>query len=414
MTRCERPVIRLVLAAGIASACHASRAVETIATPAAGVSMSFYQAGGKAYTVVDDRRWVEVRGGMLLLDHIDPGAALPSLVIEPLGGSVLAVGQCDRDHEIQRLPTDAVLEGYAAWQERRRERVAAGEVDGEPEPAPDGTINVVSPVVRCTITGGGSSQNQLIRVLYVSSSLAYHAQHEITMTVGDRVSIATRFAIATPSWGGRAEVTLFEGLPGGDKSAVELARGSLTLDGTTTVLGAPPRETRANLRRVFDGAIRTGVGGASDPSWGRDSVHAVWLWLELDAVALSPGPTHAHLELPGDAIRDIDVPSAGREESSTGTRLPLWIDGDLRGIRNRVVTGSDGASLADRFQISISNLGAEARDVWIEEKLRPAKRRAIKTGWPTRPVLGADVARTKVTVKPGGTERVGYVIEYVF
>ncbi len=414
MSRGVTRPLRVVIAGVILAACRSPRPVEVIATPAPGIAMAFYQAGGKAYTVVDDRRWVEIRGGMLLLDQIDPGASLPSLVIEPLGGGALVVGQCDRDRETQKLPPDALLERYGAWQERRRGRAAAGDVDAEPEPAPDGTITVVSPVVRCTIPNGGTPAKQLIRVLYVSTSLAYHAQHDITMTFGDRATIATRFAIATPSWGGRADVTLFEGLPGGDKPTVELARGSLTLDGTTTVLGAPPRETRASVRRVFDGAIRTGVGNATDPSWGRDSVHAVWLWLELDGVALSPGPTHAHLELPGDAVRDIEVPAAGRVESRAGTRLPLWIDDQLRGIRNRSVTGSDGASLADRFQISISNLGAEPREVWIEEKLRPAKRRTIKSSWPSKPVLGADVARTKVTVKPGGTERVGYVIDYVF
>ncbi len=406
--------MRLVLAAMLGAGCHRMPSVEAIATPAAGISMAFYQSGGKAYTVVDDRRWVEVRGGMLLLDHIDPGAALPSLVIEPLGAAPFAIGQCDRDHETQKLPPDAALERFGAWQERRRERVAAGDLDGDLEPTPDGTITVVSPVVRCTVTHSGAETRQLIRVLYVSSNLAYHAQHDISMTVGDRATIATRFAIGAPDWGGRADATLFEGVPGGDKPAVELARGSLTLDGTTMVLGASPRETRVSVRRVFDGAIRTGVGNASDPSWGRDSVHAVWVWLELDGVALTPGPTHAHLELPGDAVRDLEIPPGGREQSSTGTRLPLWIDGELRGVRNRVVTGSDGANLADRFQFSISNLGAEPREVWIEEKLRPAKRRAIKTGWPTRPVLGADVARTKVTVKPGGTERIGYVIDYVF
>ncbi|CAN5905223.1 hypothetical protein BH11MYX3_BH11MYX3_41810 [soil metagenome] len=407
-------MVRLALAMVILAGCHPPRAVESIATPAAGVSMAFYQARGKAYTVVDDRRWVEVRGGMLLLDHVDPGAALPSLVIEPLGGGALVVGQCDRDHETQKLSAEAALERYGAWQERRRERAAAGDVDADPEPAPDGTITVISPVVRCTVTSSATPVRQLIRVLYVSTSLAYRAQHDITMTHADRATIATRFAIATPSWDGRADVTLFEGMPGGDQPAVELARGSLTLDGTTTVLGAPPRETPASIRRVFDGAIRTGVGNASDPSWGHDSVHAVWVWLELDRVALSAGPTHAHLELPGDQIRDIEIPAAGRVESKAGTRLPLWIDEQLRGIRNRVVTGSDGSTLADRFQISISNLGSEPREVWIEEKLRPAKQRSIKVGWPTKPVLGADLARTKLTVKPGGTERIGYVIEYVF
>jgi len=404
--------MRAALALLAVAACHAPHPIEHIATPAPGITMAFYQAAGRSYTVVDDRRLVEIRGGMLLLDHIDPGAALPSLVIEPLGGGALVVGQCDRDHEIQALPPEDALARHAAWQERRRQRIAEGEVDGDAEPAPDGTVTVISPVVRCTASG--AEGKQLVRVLYVSSSLAYRAQHDVTMTAGDRATIATRFAIATPSWGGRAEVVLFEGLPGGDKPAVELARGALTLDGSTSVLGAPPRETPARVRRVFDGATRTGVGDATDPTWGRDSVHAVWVWLELDGVALTPGPTHAHVEIPGEGVRDVEVPSAGREDSAAGTRLPLWIDEQLRGIRNRIVSGSDGASLVDKFSISISNLGSEPREVWIEEKLRPAKRRTIKFGWPTKPVLGAEVARTKVVVVPGGTERVGYVIFYWF
>ena len=403
-----------VAAVGLACAgCHTPRIVEHIATPAPGITMSFYQAAnGHAYTVVDDRRWIEVAGGVLVLDHIDPGAALPSLVIEALGGGALVVGQCERDHETHQLKPDDVLARYGAWQERRRQRVLEGEVDAEPEPAPDGTVTVISPVVRCTATGAHG--RQLVRVLYVSSSLAYRAQHEVTMTAGDRATIATKFAIATPAWGDRADVALFEGAPGADKPPVELARGTLTLDGSTAVLGAPPRELPARARRVFDGALRTGVGNAGDPSWGRDSVHAVWMWLELPGVTLSPGPTHAHVELPGEPIRDIEVPSGGREETAAGTRLPLWIDDQLRGIRTRAVVGTDGASLADRFSISVSNLGTETREVWVEEKLRPAKRRTIKSGWPTKPVLASELVRTKLVIKPGGTERFGYVIEYVF
>ena len=404
--------MRLAAALLALLACHPPAKREVIATPAPGITMSFYRAGSRSYTVVDDRRSVEVRGGLLLLDHIDPGAALPSLVIEPLGSSSLVVGQCDRDHETHTLAPDDALAKFGQWQERRRQRLAEGDPDPEPEPAPDGTVDVVSPVVRCSATAADGPQ--LVRILYVSSALTYSAQHAVTMTAGDRATIATRFAIPSPAWGGRADVVLFEGLPGGDKPALELARGTLALDGSTSVLGAPPRETPARIRRVYDGATRTGVGDATDPTWGRDSVHAVWVWLELDGATLSPGPTHAHLELPGEATRDIEVPSSGRQHTSSGTRLPLWIDDQLRGLRTRTVVGADGASLVDRFMVSISSTAAEPREVWIEEKLRPAKRRTLKAGWPTKPALGAEVARTKVQVKPGGVERIGYAIEYVF
>jgi hypothetical protein len=252
-------------------------------------------------------------------------------------------------------------------------------------------------------------------VLYVSSALAYTAQHSIEMTTADRATIATRFAIATPSWGGRAEAVQFEGVPGGDKPPVELARGALSLDGSTAVLGASPRSVPARVRRVFDGAMRTGVGDSADPAWGRDSVHAVWVWLELDGVTLSPGVTRAHVELPGETVRDVDVPAAGREHTGAGTRLPLWIDEQLHGLRSRSVTGADGASpLADRLSFSVSNLGTEPREVWVEERLRAAKRATVRSGWPQKPEQTAEVVRARVIVKGGGVERLGFVIDYVF
>ena len=362
--------MRAALALVSMLACKPAPPVERIATPREGIAMAFYRAGTQSFTVVDDRRMVEVRGGQLLLDHIDPGAALPSLVIEPLSGPALAVGQCDRDP--------------------------------------------LAPVVRCTAARGASDGVRLVRVLYVSTSLAYTAQHTVELTSAERATIATRFAIATPAWAARADAVLFEGLPGSDKPPVEVARGALSLDGSTAVLGAAPREVPARVRRVFDGATRAGVGDSTDPSWGRDSVQAVWIWLELDGVTLSPGATHAHLALPGETVRDIDVPAAGREHTAAGTRLPLWIDEDLRGLRQRAVTDADGASLTDRLSFSVSNIGDAPREVWIEERLRTAKRATLKNSWPGKPAQTTEVIRTKVLVKPGATERLGFVIDYVF
>lgn len=405
--------MRAALALGLLIGCTHAPPVERIATPPAGISMAFYRAGTAAFAVVDDRRWVEVRGGQLVLDHIDPGAALPSLVIEPLAGPALSVGQCDRDHETRALPKEGALERYGTWQAEKRRRILEGDASAADAAPPGDTLTVVSPVVRCTAASGGDGR-RLVRVLYVSSALAYTAQHTVEMTSADRATIATRFAIATPSWGGRADAVLFEGVPGGDKPPVELARGALILDGSTAVLGAAPRQAPARVRRVFDGATRTGVGDSADPSWGRDSVHAVWVWLELDGVTLSPGATRAHVEIPGETVRDIDVPAAGREHTAAGTRLPLWIDEELRGLRSRSVTNADGASLADRLTFSVSNVGTEPREVWVEERLRTAKRVTLKTGWPVKPALTDEVARTKVLVKGGGTERLGFVIEYVF
>lgn len=396
------------LAAVAAAACQLPTPVERVATPAVGVSIALYRDGDTSYGVVDDRRWVEISGTTLVLEHVDPGAALPSLVIEPLGGSQLTVGQCAREHVSYGYDPKTALERYGEWQMRRRQQLVDGE---EPDPEPAATPIVVS-ALRCQVSGAPG--RHLLRLLYVSPKLGYRAQHDVTMSAGDRATITTRFAIATPLWSAAADVTLFHGLPGGTHSPVVIGRGTLQLDGSTAVLAAAPRAVPATLRWIYDGAIHAGRGVETDAVWGRESVRAVWVWLELEDRDLPPGRVHAHVEAPGEAIRDIEVPAGGREVLGETLRLPLWIDDTLQGMRTRVVMGADGASLADRFVISVANTGEQAREVWIEERLRTTKRRMLRGGWPTKPMLAHGRARTKLVVKPGALERTGYVIEYVF
>lgn len=389
---------------------------EKIATPPVGVSIALYRDGETAYGVVDDRRWVEVAGSTLILERVDPGAALPSLVIEPLGASSLRVGQCAREH-VSYASEPTASEAVKADEQRELVRVLRGESAGEPESdeesdgAPAARALVVS-ALRCQVTGAPG--RHLVRLLYVSPGLGYRAQHDVTMTAGDRATVVTRFAITTPAWSTTADVTLFHGLPGGVKAPEPIGRGGIQLDGSTAVLAAAPREIRAQLRWIYDGAVRAGRGAETDAMWGRESVRAVWVWLELEEHALPPGAVHAHVEAPGEAIRDVQVPAGGRERIGAVVRLPLWIDDTLHGLRTRVVMGADGASLADRFLISVANTGAEAREVWVEERLRTTKRRTLRSGWPTKPTLGHGRARTKLVIKPGAMERTGYVIEYVF
>src|SRR5438067_13125 len=113
--------------------------------------------GGGAYSVVDDRRWIDVKGNELEVADIDPGAAL------------------------------------------------------------------------------GSPGRHLVRILYVSNTLASRAEHEITMTAADKVRVATSFAIETPSWSARdgapvrARVVLYDGVPGGDHPPAEVARGDIPI-----------------------------------------------------------------------------------------------------------------------------------------------------------------------------------------
>lgn len=342
------------LAAIAVAACH-PRAPAPPLLPPAGVSISIYDS----FAVLDDRRWITTAGTTLELDHIDPGAALASLTIE----SDLHVGAC------------------------RRSATA---------PA--------SGVVRCDIIGAPG--RHLVRVLYVSRALHYRALHDITVT-GARATIASRFSIDTPAWGGRADLSLFDGDPGGDHVPREVARGTIALDGAIAELASPPRDVPATLTRIYDGAVLDDAL-PNDAAWGRESQTAVWVWLELEGVTLASGAVRVHT---GD--RDIvEAPDAGVIDDKGLLRLPLWADTDLHGSRQRSVDLGAGAGLAERVVLAVTNAGAVPREVWAVEHLRPARHHRIEHAWPSRPVVDGAVVRTKLVVKPGSVERTGYTIAY--
>jgi len=52
--------------------------------------------------------------------------------------------------------------------------------------------------------------------------------------------------------------------------------------------------------------------------------------------------------------------------------------------------------------------------VWLEEKLRPARRHAIERAFPGKVVAAHDLVRTHVTVNPGKVEHVGFTVAYDF
>jgi len=52
-----------------------------------------------------------------------------------------------------------------------------------------------------------------------------------------------------------------------------------------------------------------------------------------------------------------------RSDSNTATRISLWVDPALLSMRQRRVDRADGATLADRLQLSVSNLGEVPREV---------------------------------------------------
>jgi hypothetical protein len=400
-------VRRAVVAVAAVACAHPPRA-ETIATPPAGISIAVYQhAGEAASAVIDDRRWVTIAGPSLVLEGIDPQAALPSLVIEPLGAGALAVGACARDRIATEPTARDALEEFGKKQERLVRERAWAETHAEPFPEradPAAPRTIASSTVRCAVTAAPGTY--LVRVLYATASISYRAQHDVTMTSADHATIASRFAITPPIWGGRAtapaSVRLFDGRPGGAQAPRELARGTIVLDGSTSVLLSPPRELPVRLRRVYDGTFRN----------GRDSTQAIWVWLEVDGLRLAPGPLHAHVEVPGEPIRDVEVPADGREQTRERFRAPLWIDEQLRGQRTRTTPIANAEHIVDRFQISVANAGGTPREVWIEEHLRDARQHQIVQAWPLAPAIARDRVQQKLVVPAGAIARASFTLAY--
>jgi hypothetical protein len=391
-------VARLAIGLGLACGNHPSLP----ASPAReGVAIAIYaRADGDGYAVIDDRRWVDVAGDTLVLDHVDPRAALPSLMIEPL---IEARGDAHGRTHAGALQIGGCL----------RDRGPAPAVDDDGPPAGSAATALASRL-HCQVRGPRG--RALVRLAYVvprpGPQLGYRARHDVAMTQADRATVTSRFAIATPSWQVRAEVALFDGTPGDDRPPRELARGTVVLDGSTAILAAPPRAVAARLRRIYDGAAQVPANVAELSPQRRPSHPAVWVWLELDDLALAPGPAHARIELAGQPPRDLDVPARGRKQAGASLQLPLWIDDALYGKRDRWSEAHDGGMLTDKLAVSVANTGDATRDVWIEEELRPSRRRSVRRAWPSTPSLGKDVLRMKLTVPAGKIERARVEIDY--
>ncbi len=418
-------MMRALLVVALAASTFACRAHTTPSNwkaPDAGVSIALYAAGEDSYGVVDDRRWVDVAGTTMMLANIDPGAELASLVLEP-ATTELHVDQCVRD----RMPdVDAAkidpLEAYAEAPRARRAAELNRRLEAlgrpplrqvVPEPSTESTDRFI-PVVKCNVRA--KPGRYLVRVLYVTKALSYRAQHDIDVKDA-RAEVTSRFAITTPVWQTRAELVLFDGIPGGERVPREVARGQATLDGSTSVLTVPATNADAQLRRVYEGAVITS-DDSTDVSWGNASSQEIRVWLELAKLRLAPGPIRVHLDVTGEGVRDLDVPQASRKQEDDETdaplRLPLWIDESLRGSRQRLVEYNDGNRISERYMFGVANLGETEREVFVEEPLRTATRRKLERAWPKKPTADHNVLRTKLDVKPGRIERTGYSMTYDF
>jgi hypothetical protein len=348
--------------------------------PAAlGVTISLY-GGAAPYAVVEERRALVLDGNALTLDHVDPAADLATLWIEVLDDPRVAIGQCAR-------PELAGSDGS----------------DDELVPVE------ISPVVRCRVTGGRG--RHVVRVAYMTPALTARAEHAIAMTAPDRAQLVTQFAVATPRWGERGELRVFDQPPSPSGGARhELARRDAVLDGSTAIIATSPRELVAHRRWIYTGAVPSPGVEPSTTTWHAESTRDVWVDLELETDALPAGTLRVHVALPGEPVRDVDVAGAlvvGPNE----LRVPLWIDPELSGARERVEATGDG-NRVDQLTLSVANLGATPREVWVEEAARPGPHRRLTGARPSMPTIHGDVLRSVLEVAPRAIEQVRYAIEY--
>ncbi len=406
-----------VAACVVSVACGRHAPPSNAKPPEAGISIALYRSGKTSYGVVDDRRHVEIRGSSILLDNIDPGASLASLVIETADPR-LQIGPCTRE----RLPDQVESNKLAAYErhveEMRRERRLPRRYT-RPAPVPPKVTRVAerfAPIVQCNVAG--TPGKYLVRIVYVSTTLGYRVQNDIEVHDATKARIESRFAVVTPPWRARAEIVVFDGLPGGAEPPRELTRGTVTLDGGTSILQIPSREMPALLRRVFEGVGFGDDGG--EENYSNDTL-SVWSTLEVPHLQLARGQTRVHVDLDGED-RWIDVPMQKDDRSADVSRdkklddeplrIKLWIDSTLRGTRQRMILQNDGVHMVEAVTLNMSNAGDAPREVWLEEHARPAKRRMIERAWPAKPSASGDRIRNKVVVKPGRVERVGYTLVY--
>ncbi|MFT3691498.1 MAG: hypothetical protein QM831_00035 [Kofleriaceae bacterium] len=395
-----------------------------------GITISLYKARDTAssYGVIDDRRRVTIAANELVLDHVPLDASLASLVIEPLAGEPLAIEKCSRE-ALPPMPAPAIVppkkDPAADARDRiellERQRAARLEALGVRVPAkPPAPVVVAKPAtppptlnadIHCTITG--ASGPRLVRVLYTVPKLTYGAQHDITIRSLDKATIASRFTIETPRWNTRADVVLYDGLPGAERPPKEIMRGPIVLDGSTAIVPIAELEVPATVRRIYRGAVESVGVDSGDPTWNAETRHDVWVWLGLGKLALVPGVVYAHLALPNELPRDV----ATTQSAGDTLELPLYIDRELSGTRMRFeeqLDSDEASALTERVLLSVANTGDAPKEVWVEEQIRTAKRRKVERAWPKQPHGSGDIVREKLVVKPHAIERMGFSIGYVF
>jgi hypothetical protein len=284
-------------------------------------------------------------------------------------------------------------------------------------PPPVPLPSKLAPIVRCRVDGPPG--RRFVRVLHAAPSIEFRVNHAVMVTDeagdDDRATMTTRFAITTPSWASqRAHVALHDRAPGGEHAPRVITHGTIVLDGGTAMLVNPERTVHAHVRTVYDGAIRDPAVPATDPIWGRDSRRAIYTVLDLPDPMLPAGPFDVRVTSATTPARDVVVTAADAEKIGAVLRLPLWADTTLHGSRRNApetFSRRGARMMVQRLVTSVTNASEVSRDVWIEERLRPAKKRDIRGEHPKLTITDG-VARMQVVVPPRGTQQVTLTITY--
>jgi len=381
---------------------------------------------------VDDRRFIELAaGGELELPDVPRSANLDSLVVEPLGEpagpDALAIVQCTRAPALAASLADPrALVGRTV----EARTVGGGTARGTVKSADDGglwledngrVVRVLgerieslrvagsgSGLVRCKVRGAPGKH--LVRVAYVTGDVSWHAIHRLDVDVDDsgagKATVRTGFQIDAPGWTGDAQINLWRGLPGAEDPPERVWTGAAGLGEQVTVW-SEPREVPAHLISVYRGALVQPGESETDAYWRQQSDGDVRTWLVLDA-QLPIGTALVGVSVKGAPARVIP---GILEKGGATTKMAMWIDPDLRGLRIKTYQSGDEHGLREHLAWSVSNLSDHARDVWIEEELRPVRRHRVLNAKPKLD-LEDGWLRAKVTVPAGGLARAACDVLY--
>lgn len=442
------PIIPLVL---FLAACPSGRGPDhPTGSSQEGLSLTYYadrKATPEATTVdhmlvVEQRRWIDVGADKTLdIDQIDDGADLESLVIESLsnpGGLVL--GGCSRD-------LISLHGAETSWIGRKGEitvdhgRTATGTVtavqDGKVLLAgDDGTVTAIDMQearsfrligggsrVRCQVESGAGKQ--LVRVVYTTPGLTFASEQQMVVKVDAKgkgtAAITPRFTVYTPPWQIVADVSLYDGVPGGAHPPHEVFHGPVTLTGDAVIVAGTTKTVPAEVLSIFRGAISYPGEPPHDTNWHYNSTVDVWDYLELDLGDDTMPPGRVMLEVsqgddpvPQPAILEADaIEMVDPASDQTGRiRIKLWQASDLRGQRQKWTMSTLDTGMVESVLCSVANGGSRPREVVVEEEMRPARRREVDKPFPRKPTVRNGILRTRLTVPPGGLGRVGYVLNY--